>query len=159
MRIGWGRNMLNEDKIKLMAGIAMFEKREGKRIFPVNRYFRSDYISKHLFHSFFSFTISYLLCAVIWVLYNMERILNAMALEEIIAAQDIEFQNAGTLAEAALKLNKIFADADAAAAAYLRNVRHTVEEGGRFADETRLMAGKPETLRRRNMPGPGKRTP
>ena len=80
-------------------------------------------------------------------------------LEEIIAAQDIEFQNAGTLAEAALKLNKIFADADAAAAAYLRNDRHTVEEGGRFADETRLMAGKPETLRRRNMPGPGKRTP
>ncbi len=71
-------------------------------------------------------------------------------LEEIIAAQDIEFQNAGTLAEAALKLNKIFTDA---------NVRHTVEEGGRFADETRLMAGKPETLRRRNMPGPGKRTP
>lgn len=92
MRIGWGRNMLNEDKIKLMAGIAMFEKREGKRIFPVNRYFRSDYISKHLFHSFFSFTISYLLCAVIWVLYNMERILNAMALEEIIAAgQDTLF--------------------------------------------------------------------
>lgn len=80
-------------------------------------------------------------------------------LEEIIAAQDIEFQNAGTLAEAALKLNKIFADADAAAASYLRNIHHTVEEGGRFADETRIMAGKPETLRRRNMPGPGKRTP
>ena len=29
--------MLNEDKIKLMTGIAMFEKREGRRIFTVNR--------------------------------------------------------------------------------------------------------------------------
>lgn len=37
--------MLNEDKIKLMTGIALFEKREGKHIFPANRYFRSDYIS------------------------------------------------------------------------------------------------------------------
>ena len=31
--------MLNEDKIKLMTGIALFEKREGKHIFPANRYF------------------------------------------------------------------------------------------------------------------------
>ena len=65
--------MLNEDKIKLMTGIAMFEKREGKRIFPVNRYFRSDYISRHMFRSFFSYTICYLLCAMIWVLYYMEK--------------------------------------------------------------------------------------
>ena len=51
------KNMLNEDKIKLMTGIALFEKREGKRIFPVNRFFRSDYISRHMFRSFFSYTI------------------------------------------------------------------------------------------------------
>ena len=31
--------MLNEDKLKLMTSIAMFEKREGKAIFPANRYF------------------------------------------------------------------------------------------------------------------------
>ena len=84
--------MLNEERIILMTRMAAYEEGEGKRNVKIGNYFRSDYISKHLFHSFFSFTISYLLCAVIWVLYNMERILNAMALEEIIAAgQDTLF--------------------------------------------------------------------
>lgn len=76
--------MLNEDKIKLMTGIAMFEKREGKNIFPVNRYFQSDYISSHMFRSFFSYTLCYILCVLIWVLYNIERLLNAMNLDEVI---------------------------------------------------------------------------
>ena len=75
--------MLNEDKIKLMTGIALFEKREGKRIFPVNRFFRSDYISRHMFRSFFSYTICYLLCAVIWVLYHMDRLLNTLDIREV----------------------------------------------------------------------------
>ena len=78
--------MLNEDKIKLMTGIAMFEKREGKRIFPVNRYFRSDYISRYMFRSFFSYTICYLLCALIWVLYHMEQLLNTLDIGELIEA-------------------------------------------------------------------------
>lgn len=76
--------MLNEDKIKLMTGIAMFEKKEGKRIFSVNRYFRGDYISSHLLRSFFCYTFCYLLCLVIWILYNSERLLNVMDLGEVI---------------------------------------------------------------------------
>lgn len=78
--------MLNDDKIKLMAGIAMFEKKEGKRIFPVNRYFRSDYISRHMFRSFFSYTLCYLLCAMLWVLYHMQQLLNTLDLSEMVEA-------------------------------------------------------------------------
>lgn len=76
--------MINEDKIKLMTGIAMFEKREGKHIFPINRYFRGDYISSHMFCSFFYYSASYALCALIWVLYNMEYILNEMSLDGVV---------------------------------------------------------------------------
>lgn len=76
--------MLNEDKIKLMTGIAMFEKREGKNIFPVYRYFQNDYISSHMFRSFFSYTLCYILGVLIWILYHMERLLNAMNLDEVI---------------------------------------------------------------------------
>lgn len=76
--------MLNEDKIKLMTGIAMFEKREGKNIFPANRYFQSDYISSRMFRSFFSYTLCFILCVLIWVLYNIERLLNAMNLDEVL---------------------------------------------------------------------------
>ena len=32
--------MLSEEKIKIMTNLAMFEKKEGNRIFPVNRYFK-----------------------------------------------------------------------------------------------------------------------
>lgn len=76
--------MVNEDKIKLMTGIAMFEKREGKRIFPVNRYFCSDYISSHMIGSFFYYTVSFALCALVWVLYNIEYLLNEINLDEVV---------------------------------------------------------------------------
>lgn len=78
--------MLNEDKIKLMTGIAMFEKREGKAIFPANRYFQSDYISSRVLRSFFSYTLCYILCVLIWVLYNVDMLLNASNLDEVIGA-------------------------------------------------------------------------
>lgn len=76
--------MLNEDKIKLMTGIAMFEKREGKAIFPANRYFRSDYISSRMLRSFFSYTLCYILCVLVWGLYSIEKLLNAVNLDELI---------------------------------------------------------------------------
>jgi len=78
--------MLNEDKLKLMTGIAMFEKREGRRIFPVQRYFRGDYISRHLFRSFFSYTLCAVLVVLIWILYNSEKLLNTMNLDDMIGA-------------------------------------------------------------------------
>ena len=73
--------MLNEDKIKLMNEIAMFEKRGDKNIFPVNRYFRSDFISSKMMRSFLSYTVCYILCMMIWILYNMEQILNTVNLD------------------------------------------------------------------------------
>ena len=87
--------MLNEDKIKLMTSIAMFEKREGKHIAPANRFFRSDYISGRIMRSFFVYTVCFILCALIWVLYSMERLLNVMELDEVAGAA-----KAGAAAEA-----------------------------------------------------------
>lgn len=69
--------MLNEDKMKLMTGIALFEKREGKRIFPVCRYFRSDYICIHMLRSLLTYSFCYVLCGVVWMMYNIERLLNS----------------------------------------------------------------------------------
>ncbi len=78
--------MLSEEKIKIMTSLAMFEKHEGKRIFPINRYFKSDYISSKLFRSFFSYTLSFVLCLVLWELYDMEQLLNTMELKGLTAA-------------------------------------------------------------------------
>ncbi len=76
--------MLNEDKIKLMTSIAMFEKKEGKAIFPAQRYFASDYISSRMLRAFFSYTFCYGLCMLLWALYNMEKFLNTMNLDEVV---------------------------------------------------------------------------
>lgn len=77
--------MLSEEKIKIMTSLAMFEKHEGKRIFSINRYFRRDYIGNKLFQSFFSYTLSFVLCLVLWGLYYMERWLTTMDVEILTA--------------------------------------------------------------------------
>ena len=45
--------MLNEEKIQAMTDLAVFEKHQGRKIFPVNQYFKSDYVGGQLFRSFF----------------------------------------------------------------------------------------------------------
>lgn len=76
--------MLNEDKIRLMNEIAMFEKRGRKNIFPANRYFRWDYISSRMLRSFFFYTFSYILCTLLWGLYHMEQLLGTLDLDDMI---------------------------------------------------------------------------
>ena len=70
--------MLNEEKIRLMTGIAMYEKKAKKEVFPVTRYFKSDYIGSHMMRSFLTYTF-FCVCVVgVWVLYQIEGILNTM---------------------------------------------------------------------------------
>ncbi len=75
--------MLNEEKIKLMTGIAMFEKKAEKEVFPVNRYFKGDYVSFHMLRSFISYTFSCILILLLWLLYSIEEILDTMDLEAL----------------------------------------------------------------------------
>ena len=64
--------MLNEEKIRLMTGIAMFEKKAVKETFPVNRYFKSDYVGSHMIRSFIVYTVAWMLCFALWLLYKFE---------------------------------------------------------------------------------------
>ena len=45
--------MINEEKVKIMNRLAMYEKRGGKKYLPVSRYYRSDYIGLALIKNFF----------------------------------------------------------------------------------------------------------
>ena len=45
--------MLNEEKVRYMTELAIFEKNQGKEIFSINRYFKSDYVGIQMFRSFF----------------------------------------------------------------------------------------------------------
>lgn len=51
--------MINEEKIKIMTKLAMYEKTEGKKNLQISRYFRTDYIGLALIKNFFMVTIGY----------------------------------------------------------------------------------------------------
>ena len=53
--------MLNEEKVKIMNNLAMYEKREGKKFLPISKYYRTDYIGLALIKNFFLVTIGYCL--------------------------------------------------------------------------------------------------
>lgn len=53
--------MINEEKVKIMTRIAMYEQGEGKKYLPVSRYYRSDYIGLAMIKNFFLVTIGYVL--------------------------------------------------------------------------------------------------
>lgn len=70
--------MINEEKVKIMTKIAMYEQGKGRRYLPVSKYYRSDYIGLALIKNFFLVTIVYALAiaavAVYFGEYLMENI-------------------------------------------------------------------------------------
>lgn len=51
--------MLNEEKVKVMTKLAMYEQGEGKRYLPISKYYRTDYLGLALIKNFFLVTIGY----------------------------------------------------------------------------------------------------
>lgn len=67
--------MLNEEKVRDMTVLAIFEKNEGRKIFPINCYFKSDYVGGKMFRAFFGYSFCYLLILALWVLCRLDDIL------------------------------------------------------------------------------------
>ena len=76
--------MLNIEKITLMTKLSLYEQKNGKKEIKSSKYFKSDYISSKLLRSFFSYTLSFLLGIVLWVLCDIEKWLNVMWIESLI---------------------------------------------------------------------------
>ena len=53
--------MVNEEKVKIMNRLAMYEHGEGRKYLPVSRFYRSDYIGLALLKNLFLVTIGYVL--------------------------------------------------------------------------------------------------
>jgi hypothetical protein len=75
--------VLNEDKIKLMTELALYEKKEKKALYIAGTYFKKDYIHKHLLQSFFSFTVGYVLITVLLALYGIQFMLSVVNIFEL----------------------------------------------------------------------------
>lgn len=74
--------MLNEEKVRYMTELAIFEKNNGKEVFAVNRFFKSDFIGSKMFRAFFAYTVAFCLAVALWALYRMDQLF-AMSLEDM----------------------------------------------------------------------------
>ena len=74
--------MINEEKVKIMTKLAMYEQGKGRKYLPVSRYYRSDYIGLALIKNFFLVTIGYVLIVAAVAVYLLENIhkMNLVAL-------------------------------------------------------------------------------
>lgn len=68
--------MINEEKVKIMDKLALYEKKDGRRYLPVSKYYRSDYIGLALIKNFFLVTIGYGLILAVAAAYNLEYLLD-----------------------------------------------------------------------------------
>ena len=67
--------MLNNQKIKKMHKLALYESGEGKRHLAISNYYRSDYIGLALIKNFFLVTIGYVLIVAAVAVYFGEYLL------------------------------------------------------------------------------------
>lgn len=76
--------MVNEDRVKKLYKIAIYEETEEKEHRQVGQYYRSDYIGKEVVKSFFTGSIAYLIMAVLWIISNWDLVLHQINTLQII---------------------------------------------------------------------------
>lgn len=76
--------MINEERVKQLCKIAIYEQKEEKEHREAGLYYRSDYIGKEVVKSFFTGTIAYALIAILWIISNMELVLHQINTLEIV---------------------------------------------------------------------------
>lgn len=64
--------MVNEERIKLMTKMAVYEAGEGKQDKAITGYFRSDYISLQILKSIVSATVSFVILFALYIFYDFE---------------------------------------------------------------------------------------
>lgn len=77
--------MLNEEKIRLMTKLAIYEQNEGRADLPLSKYYRTDYLTLKMINSAITMTIGYLLLLGTIILINAEEILSEMVSMDLAA--------------------------------------------------------------------------
>lgn len=67
--------MINEEKVKIMTEIAMYEQGKGRKYLPVSKYYRSDYIGLALIKNFFLVTMGYVMAIAAVAVYFGEYLM------------------------------------------------------------------------------------
>ncbi|GFI36710.1 hypothetical protein AALA13_02480 [Lachnospiraceae bacterium 50-23] len=72
--------MLDENRVKLMTRLALYEQTEGKEDFKISEYYKSDYIGMHIICSILWVTVGYVGIGVLVVLAGLEDLMAKMSM-------------------------------------------------------------------------------
>lgn len=75
--------MINEEKVKLMTRIQLFQDDE-KEVIRSRKYYQSDYLRIFLFRSFIAYLILFVLVLAFVILYNGETLANELSLDMVV---------------------------------------------------------------------------
>ncbi len=70
--------MINEQHVKLMTKMEIFEDKEMQECLPMAEYYRSDYVSKHIIISVFTGTFAFLLLSGLLLTDGLEDLLYSL---------------------------------------------------------------------------------
>jgi hypothetical protein len=70
--------VINEEKVKTMTKLAIYETTKGKRQLNISKYYKRDYIRYHMFKTAVAASVAFLLLAVGYVLLNFESLMLAL---------------------------------------------------------------------------------
>lgn len=70
--------MLNQEKIRMMARLSIFEKREGRDVPRISRYYKADYISNRILRAALHYSLCFLLVASFVLLLKINRIFESL---------------------------------------------------------------------------------
>lgn len=70
--------MLNQEKIRMMARLSIFEKREGRDVPRISRYYKADYISNRILRAALHYSLCFLLVASFVLLLKINRIFEGL---------------------------------------------------------------------------------
>lgn len=68
--------MLNENKVKMMTKMAIYEKNEGKKMARMSRYYKGDFVALGILKSIIASTFAFIVIVVFFVFCNMEKIVS-----------------------------------------------------------------------------------
>lgn len=67
--------MLNNNRIRLMTKLALYENKEGKEDIRLSKYYKTDYVRYQIIKSILCATLGYALILVLIILYKSEYII------------------------------------------------------------------------------------
>ncbi len=76
--------MINENKVKLMTRLALYEETQGKEDFKISEYYRKDYTGLHILCSVLWTTIGYVCLVALVGLGGLSFLMDHMSLKIII---------------------------------------------------------------------------